>query len=154
QAFQRYYAGPPTLFSYTNDLTHAQHSVVQDAKAKIPNYKLDTDEKFINLFKVARPMVLEKFKQDEDLRRKYEAVEPYFVSTVVCVDAGACDEGTIVDLLAEDLRRFYNAVCSYQSGDPDSAGDSQQLVRFLVERAHFTDLYQHYFCREEVESFL
>lgn len=145
QVVQRYYVGSPTLFSYTNDLSHAQYSVVQDAKAKILNYNPDHDKNLIKLFEVARPMVLKKFNEDEDLRHKYEAVEPYFVSTVVCVDAGACDEGTIVNLLAEDLRRFYNAVCSYQSGDQDSAGDSYRLVFFLVKRAHFADLYQHYF---------
>jgi hypothetical protein len=154
QVLQRYYTGSPTLFSYTNDLVSAQWSVVQNAKHKIPNYDSEQDRDFVKLFEVAHPLVLEKFEKEPILRQKYEALQPFFVATVLCVDAEACDQPSTVALLGEDIRRFYNAVCAYQGKDKASASDTQHLISFLVNAAHFTDLYHDYFCPEQVEPLL
>jgi hypothetical protein len=99
-------------------------------------------------------MVLKKFEQDPLLRQKYEAVEPYFVSTVLCVNSGACDERTTIELLKDDILGFYNAVCAYTSGDQGSKKDSQLLISFLVKQAGIAVSPDNYFCPEEAEKLL
>jgi hypothetical protein len=136
-----------------------QFSIVKLTEKSINNYSRDTDPNLIKLFEVARPLVLKKMTEDSggDLRREYQIVEPYFLSVALCVEAGACDTKATVLLLAEEMQAFYNAVCPYHEElerTSNNQGDSAHILSFLINVAHYTNIYKDYFCRERVIQLL
>jgi hypothetical protein len=154
---QHYFTGTPALVEQASELRREQFNAVQEAKKKIPNYSTDADSTFAELFKVARPLVNSKIKNDDHLRKQYEAVEPYFILVVLCVNSGACSARVVNASLSEEIRAFYNAVCAYQEElerAQKNDRDSQLFVQFLTKTAGYTDLNRHYFCREKAAHYL
>jgi hypothetical protein len=154
----RYFLGDRPLSVTAGHLRNVQYLVVQDAKRKIPNYNQTTEKAagFTQLFATAQPMVLDKIKSDIELGKQYDAVASFFRAAVLCVEAGACDEDTMVKLLAPEMLAFYNAVCPYIEYDEDSYNDedtSSVFLRFLVNSGNYRDE-KMYFCRVKLQIYL
>jgi hypothetical protein len=154
---RRYYEGSPPLAESANELRRTQYRIVGEAIKHIQGYSRESDNDFSKLFEVARPMVKEAISNDPSLQKKYASVESYFILVVMCVNADACSENTIVLSLGEDLRAFYNAVCPYleeRERLEKNDRDSKLLLKFLVEKAKFRNPAKDYFCRDKVTQFL
>jgi hypothetical protein len=156
---QRYFLDHPSGVQASLVLRTRQYEMVQEAKKKIPNYddKKASQAGWEDVFVIARPLVTARIKDDPKLRDDYVTGRNFFTSLFVCVESGACDRDTAVEMLGEEARGFYLATCSYmERTDSGFEGDedSQNFVAFLVDYAHFRDSQKYYFCRTKVDEYL
>jgi hypothetical protein len=155
---RRYFLDERPLSVIAGHLRNIQYLVVQDAKKKIVNYNQTTDKAagFTQLFDTAQPMVMHKIKSDTELVKQYSVAAYFFRAAVLCVEAGACDGDTMVNLLASEMLAFYNAVCPYMEYDENlfnNEDTSPVFIRFLVNQANYRDE-KLYFCRVKLQTYL
>jgi len=76
----------------------------------------------------------------------------FFDALILCVGSKVCDSDTVVKLMGDELRSFYNAVCPYidqENMTYKNSETSERFLRFLIHNAGYKNPATDYFCRDK-----
>lgn len=110
---REFYAHDSALYRFVGEYAIRQFEAVQQAKKQIKDYDQSRDRDFEKLFVVARPMIAAAAAKDIEDLHKIMRVAKFFDTASSCALSGTCNSSLIARELAEEMQRFYNAVCPY-----------------------------------------